>query len=436
MDAGPFANVYWRTFVLLVLIPVATPFAVSTGQHLDSVTPTLQELQQEAASVVESYEQGEDFNPWLRNRHVQTIGGFFLGDLCPYVPADGWLATQRLVGSIIKRLSSNPSEERAATFWDSRERIETPDGDWFYADTKYGSEPDCPKVLLLHGLEANSHSRNSMELAQAFYNVGMTCVCLNFRGCTGEPNENFSGYHLGFTDDLHHYLKLMAEREETNKPVYLSGFSMGANVVLKCLGELGARAADYNIQGASVMGPPLDQNRNAVVLAQPGVNRLIYTQNLLQKLKDRTKERVDSKLNGNYDTDFFDFHGCMKAETITEFDDAFHRGVNGFADCWDYYTQTSSIFYLDNIATPTLLLGAEDDPFFDSSVWPIEKSSQYGGKAPLKMLRTPHGGHLGYSFHIVKDENDPKLSHQGGSSWAPREVANFLAHVETVRATQ
>jgi hypothetical protein len=131
---------------------------------------------------------------------------------------------------------------------------------------------------------------------------------------------------LGFTDDLHNYLDILKERQSNQGPIYLSGFSMGANVVPKCLGELGERAVtDYNIRGASVLGPPLDQVRNAAVLQQPGINRLVYTNNLLQSLKQSTKERLDLLCDGNEDTDMFDYRGTMAAETISEFDDAFHR---------------------------------------------------------------------------------------------------------------
>jgi len=48
----------------------------------------------------------------------------------------------------------------------------------------------------------------------------------------------------------------------------------------------------------------------------------------------------------------------MVAETITELDDAFIATNNGFQDCWDYYRQTSSVHFLDQIAVPTLILNA------------------------------------------------------------------------------
>ena len=51
-----------------------------------------------------------------------------------------------------------------------------------------------------------------------------------------------------------------------------------------------------------------------------------------------------------------------------------------------------------------------------------------GGRAPIIMQQTKSGGHLGFCFHQV-DENDPRL-YGKGESWAPVEAARFLKHVE------
>ena len=294
-------------------------------------------------------------------------------------------------------------------------------------------------------------------MATAFYQQGMHCVCLNFRGCSDEPppsdddnNRPMGNYHLGFTDDLQHYLEWFQQqrlaRGEGPATVYLSGFSLGANVVLKCLGELGAAAVDrYHIAGAAVLCAPLDQTRHAAVLGQPGfVHRHGYTRTLLRALKRRAaqqwhfqhrqSQRPDPPTNAT--PPLWDHARAMAARTVTEFDDAFVAPVYGFADCWDYYRQTSSIGYLDQIAVPTLILNAKDDPFMDPSVWPVEKSVEGGGTAPLKLVRADHGGHLGFLFHQVDDDEDGLLRLHPQSplpppSWSANELGQFLGHVHT-----
>lgn len=74
-------------------------------------------------------------------------------------------------------------------------------------------------------------------------------------------------------------------------------------------------------------------------------------------------------------TDKFDYARAMAATTITEFDDAFTAKIYGFDGVWDYYEKTSSIHSLNRIAVPTFILNATDDPFFDPTVWPMEKTT-------------------------------------------------------------
>jgi uncharacterized protein len=414
------------------------------------------ELQQSSSSVVRSFDtSGEPFEPvpWLRNHHLQTVGGYVFRKLQPdlaFVPKDeAWFQT---LGRMMKAVASSKAVATingdVESFWHRRERVDTPDDDWFHVDIKFAKKDtaSAPKsiVLLLHGLQSNSESPICKEMATAFLDHhGMdACHCLNFRGCSGTPNDKVGGYHLGFTDDLKHYLNELSDSfsdavSSGTPSIYLAGFSLGANVVLKCLGELGPVAVDqYRIAGAAVVCAPLDQVANAPVLAQPGINRLIYTQNLLQSLQKKCQEQYE-QFYGNVTsapgTPVFNYTKAMSAETIAEFDDAFIASVYNFTDCWDYYRQTSSIYYLQNITVPTFVLNAQDDPFFNNTIWPDHWSVDNGGTLPIKMVHTPYGGHLGYYFH--RQDVAPNVT--GGSnrpdvvpSWSIMELGRFLAHVK------
>ena len=436
------------------------PSAIETKTTTTTTTTTTRELQERAAPIIASFsaDDEDDFDPplWLRNSHVQTIAGFLWREHVSegsYVSrSEGpWRMISRLWDASLSSANSNNQETMQAqpAFWDHRERIETPDGDWFHADSKMVSkhhndndnknnDGPPPTVLIVHGLESNTDSPAVKEMAVSFRAQGMNVVGLNFRGCSGTPNDTLGGYHLGFTDDLRLYLdKLVAENEGQARPtIYLAGFSLGANVVLKCLGELGAAAVtEYNIAGAAVLCAPLDQARNAPQLAAPGINRSVYSRNLLKTMKERVRESLDRFCDGDEETDKFDFQRCMQATTITEIDDAFIAPVYGFRDCWDYYQQTSSIHFLNSIAVPTLILNAEDDPFFDSQQpWPVNRSVENGGILPLKLIRTKYGGHLGYVWHRVESD-DPRLlptsmEEQHTPSWAAAKLGHFLGHVQ------
>jgi uncharacterized protein len=402
------------------------------------------QYQAKAANVLADYALSARFNPLFPNPHVQSIGGFLArqrgGGIGAYVgsapKASSFLFELLLASSSTQ--TRTPIE--AALSWESRERIETPDGDWFYADSvscRTSSAVTCdsddndddtstttPTLLLIHGLESNSESPLTREMARSVVDF-MHVTCLNFRGCTvGEPNDTIGGYHLGFTDDLHHYLTILQQRRP-KAGVFLAGFSLGANVVLKCVGELGVTAVTkYNIMGCMALAAPLDQERNALALARPGVNRLVYTNMLLKSMKAKAQFQLDRFCNGNVTTTTFDYPRAMAAETITDFDDAFIAPIYNFTDCWDYYRTTSSIYYLNAIAVPTLIVNAHDDPFFDPAVWPSESTGRH-----VQMERMDHGGHLGFYFHQLP-EGDPVPE----TSWAPNEMRLFFQHV--LRRTQ
>ena len=87
-------------------------------------------------------------------------------------------------------------------FWQNRERIETPDGDWFHADSLMVSDEDAPTVVIVHGLESSTNSPAVREMAVAFRAQGMNVVGLNFRGCSGEANDTVGAFSFGRTSKV------------------------------------------------------------------------------------------------------------------------------------------------------------------------------------------------------------------------------------------
>ncbi|OEU14657.1 hypothetical protein FRACYDRAFT_218597, partial [Fragilariopsis cylindrus CCMP1102] len=127
--------------------------------------------------------------------------------------------------------------------WDKRERMKTPDGDFFDVDWSLVNSKDDnnPVCLICHGLESCSDSEIAQELAIACNNANIDAACINFRGCSdkgAECNLTARGYHMGFTDDLLQQITNI-HSNNPNKRIYLSGFSLGAGVVTKLLADLG-----------------------------------------------------------------------------------------------------------------------------------------------------------------------------------------------------
>lgn len=104
------------------------------------------------------------------------------------------------------------------------------------------------------------------------------------------------GYHVGFTDDLHiliHHLNLRYPK----KALFLTGFSLGGNVILKYLGEQEHHAFEsLKIRGAAVTCVPFDPAACQRKL-DVGISRVLYS-----------KVRVDFK--GAFNDCLFNVNIC------------------------------------------------------------------------------------------------------------------------------
>lgn len=155
---------------------------------------------------------------------------------------------QTIIGS--EALRSRVVGKYPRDFTVERMCFDTLDGDIFYADFT-NKNRDSDIVVVLHGLESSADSPLVSKMATAFHQKGFNCCLVSFRGCTGEDNKRPGAYHFGFTDDVNQITAYIQKTFPT-KNIYLSGFSLGGNVALKFLGELGESASERNIFGAAV----------------------------------------------------------------------------------------------------------------------------------------------------------------------------------------
>jgi len=265
----------------------------------------------------------------------------------------------------------------------NRKRLETPDGDFLDLDFLEGGK-DSPIVVILHGLEGSSNAPYVQSVLGEAWKMGWRAVAMNFRSCSGELNRLKQSYHSGKTEDLDFVLRYLIEKEKTDQ-IYLLGYSIGGNIVLKWLGEQGDRGPQ-EIRKAVVVSVPFDLAKAAEVIDK-GFNREIYTRTLLVTLKEKALLKENR------------FPGLIAKQTLKHvktfklFDREVTAPINGFKDEMDYWFQSSSVHFLDQIRVPTLIIHAKDDPFFPNRLLPYEqiKKSRY-----LTPLIVDHGGHLGF----------------------------------------
>lgn len=259
-----------------------------------------------------------------------------------------------------------------------RERLELPDGD--FVDLDWTTGDSGPLVLLLHGLEGSLRSKYARGLLARLQGLGWRGVLLNFRGCSGEPNRHARAYHSGDTADLEFVIDRLRAREPGLRLAAV-GFSLGGNVLLKWLGESGARS---RLDAAVAVSVPFQLGLTTRNL-ENGFRR-VYQEHLLKRLKrsmarklDVHPEQVDATVLGD-------------VASIWEFDERVTAPLHGFAGADDYYTRSSCRQFLAGIDTPTLILQAHDDSFVPEHVLP--EAAELGPKVRMELSR--HGGHVGF----------------------------------------
>ena len=241
-------------------------------------------------------------------------------------------------------------------------------------------------VVFSHGLESSSNARYIMSMGNAFLQQGYDVLAWNCRNCAkNESFENRAYYHSGISEDLSYVIDhtLATQNYET---IVLVGFSMGGNIVLKYLGEQ-AEKLPRELKRAMAISSPVDLLSCSHTLQR--FPNQIYGRNFLKTiLQTMQKNPQDIK---HYGLSLDDILAC---KNLRDFDHAFTAPVHGFLSQDDYYQKASALPVLKNIAIPTLLLNALDDPILSNACYPNASDIN---NSHVQLLYPKHGGHIGFN---------------------------------------
>jgi hypothetical protein len=247
------------------------------------------------------------------------------------------------------------------------------------ADPGAASGLPRPLVLAVHGLTASSQAPYMRTLARRSLGTGFDVIRLNVRNCGGTEHLAPTLYHSGLTADLRAVVEQLAPT-----PLFLAGFSMGGNMVLKLAGEWGAQPPPH-VRAVCGISVPI---RLGICARRLGERRnRIYEVRFLRELR-RSLRRKQQAMPGQFAAPPWD-----GIRTIYEFDDAITAPAFGFRNADHYYETQSSAGFLDNIRVPALLIQAQDDPFIPFEVFqdlPLQQNPNLHLQAPR------HGGHVAF----------------------------------------
>lgn len=281
---------------------------------------------------------------WGRNAHVQTIASSFFSE------------------------AAEPEVERV--------EIPTPDGDFLELDIAKKANSNTVTVLF-HGLEGSSTRYYITNLMQALLERGSSVVGVNFRGCGSRLNNQPFYYNAGATYDYETIFEWVKQSMQPEQ-IFAAGFSLGANALVKYLGEQGSASL---VDKAVAISPPFDLKAGALVL-QKGFNR-IYDYNFLKTLTQKLEDKRA----------LFPNLPKFTGASLYDFDDQITAVLHNYEGADDYYEACGSKNFFGEVARPLLVIHSKVDPIcpFEYAPFSIIDSNEY-----ITPYFMEQGGHVGF----------------------------------------
>ncbi|KAD6119377.1 hypothetical protein E3N88_10648 [Mikania micrantha] len=268
-------------------------------------------------------------------------------------------------------------------------------GDSTYVDDK------TPIVIVIPGLTSDSSSAYLKHLAFSTAKRGWNVVICNHRGLGGISVTSDCFYNAGWTNDIRDAINHL-HNEYPNTPLFAVGTSIGANILVKYLGEYGE---DIPIAGAAAICSPWDLLIGSKFIVRRTVQKF-YDRALTVGLQGY------AQLHQTLFSRLADWDGIVKSRTIRDFDNYATRLVGKFETVDTYYRHCSSAQYVTKVKIPLLCINALDDPVCTSEAIPWDECR---ANKNIVLAVTLHGGHLAFFEGLT-----------GSSLWWVRAVNEFL----------
>lgn len=320
-------------------------------------------------------------------------------DFAPFVPRAPWWGgdLQTLCNFLVRRRS------RIAAYPQERLILPLADGSGDRLAAMLGRPREAagrrPLVLLIHGLSGDETSFYMRRTAEHLLALGYPVLRLNLRGAGASRALCRGHYHAGRSEDLGLALAALPPALAADGVVAV-GYSLGANMLLKYLGEHGAATP---LRAAVSVSAPLDLAVTAQRLMRP--RNALYQGYLLKYMRAEAMAPIAAITAAER-------RAIRAARSIWAFDEGYSAPRNGFSSAADYYERCAARNYLATIAVPTLVIHALDDPWIPPAPY---LAFDWRANPHLVPLLTRSGGHVGFE------------GRDRSAAWHDRAIAQFLA---------
>jgi predicted alpha/beta-fold hydrolase len=298
----------------------------------------------------------DGFRPpfFLKNAHVQTV----------------------LASSKLRTLGSNSMRDVAR-----QEIIETAEGiNLLGHHSAQNGGPAKGLAILLHGWEGSADSTYLLRCGRSLYANGYDIFRLNFRDHGDSHHLNEGIFYAVLLEEVYQAV-LLAAAFSGGRPVFLIGFSLGGNFVLRILKKC-ASVPITNLCHAVSISPVLNPQKSTTRIDQIAFIRKYF---LAKWRRSLTKKQA-------LFPDLYDFGNVMGVKTIQALTDALLEKYSDFPTAQDYFDAYSVMGpAIEDIHTPTTIVTAQDDPII-----PIEDFYDLKLNKHIRLVIHPHGGHNGF----------------------------------------
>ncbi|KAL5846036.1 hypothetical protein ACOSQ3_009560 [Xanthoceras sorbifolium] len=284
--------------------------------------------------------------------------------------------------------------------------------DWLMSSNVFGGsfsmsnaiskDDTTPIVLVIPGLTSDSSSAYIKHLAFHMAKRGWNVVVSNHRGLGGVSITSDCFYNAGWTEDMREVVNYL-HHEYLKAPLFTVGTSIGANILVKYLGEDGENSP---VAGAVAICSPWD-----LLIGDRFICR-----RMVQKFYDRALAFGlvgYAQLHEPRYSRLANWEGIRTSRSIRDFDNHATCLVGKFETVDTYYRRCSSSSYIGKVSVPLLCVSALDDPVCTREAIPWDECR---ANKNVVLATTHHGGHLAFFEGITAN-----------GVWWVRAVDEFLS---------
>ncbi|MBW2565238.1 MAG: alpha/beta fold hydrolase [Deltaproteobacteria bacterium] len=236
------------------------------------------------------------------------------------------------------------------------------------------------KGILLHGWEGSVDSTYILCTGRTLFRNGYNILRLNLRDHGQSHHLNKGIFYAVMLEEVFQAVK-QATRLAGELPVFLAGFSLGGNFVLRIL----QRCINHpivNLHHAVAISPVLDPEKATFKTDQTFLIRRYFLKKWFGSLKK--KQQLFPIL--------YDFSKVFSLSTIAAVTEVMLNDYSNYGSSKDYFRQYSVVKEaIKDITIPTTIITSADDPII-----PVEDFYQLKTNDFTTLVIQPYGGHNGF----------------------------------------